>query len=196
MFPKLFVTDLDGTALGGEYLPYSRFPDQFSAFLDYLSDNGCAWAINSAWTLNGQWELVKVSSVKSKPAFYMAEIGMILATHTEKGPEFVKSYADSGTLNIKCATGQLDVRPGFINKGTSLAAAIEMMGISPDDVIVAGDEITDIAMMQPELAKYAICPENAEVEVKKHVQALKGGVVGPGYASKGIIPAFKTLFGV
>ena len=35
MFPKLFVTDLDGTALGGGYEPYAKFPDHFSKFLDY-----------------------------------------------------------------------------------------------------------------------------------------------------------------
>ena len=32
-FPKLFVTDLDDTALGGGYVPYARFPDPFSEFL-------------------------------------------------------------------------------------------------------------------------------------------------------------------
>ncbi len=70
MFPKLFVTDLDGTALDGGYQPYARFPDPFSEFLDYLHDNGCQWAINTTWDVGGQWDIVELSSVKSKPVFF------------------------------------------------------------------------------------------------------------------------------
>ena len=94
MFPKLFVTDLDGTALGGGYKPYARFPDHFSEFLDYLHNNGCQWAINTTWDVNGQWDLVELSSVKSKPVFFMAEFGLRLARYTPTGAELVECYVE------------------------------------------------------------------------------------------------------
>ena len=40
MQEKLFITDLDGTALGGDFEQYARFPDSFSKFLDKLTDVG------------------------------------------------------------------------------------------------------------------------------------------------------------
>ena len=39
MNTKLFMTDLDGTALGG-FLPYNRFPDISSDFPDFLVEDG------------------------------------------------------------------------------------------------------------------------------------------------------------
>ena len=39
MNTKLFMTDLDGTALGG-FLPYNRFPDISSDFPDFLAEDG------------------------------------------------------------------------------------------------------------------------------------------------------------
>jgi hydroxymethylpyrimidine pyrophosphatase-like HAD family hydrolase len=252
MFPKLFVTDLDGTALGGGYQPYARFPDPFSEFLDYLHDNGCQWAINTTWDVGGQWDLVELSSVKSKPAFFMAEFGLRLATYTANGPEMVQPFVDKmekqlqdvqnramypvvndicskfkpevmhfydhlfsfnvipeekekfndyisehysneKELNINANDGRVGVYPKFMHKGLALAEAIKMLSISPEDVVIAGDEIADMAMMQPNLANFAVCPENAAEAVKQHVIAMNGKV-GTGHSGHGIIDAFKKLF--
>jgi len=76
---KLFVTDLDNTALGGGYMPYARFPDHFSAFLDELSANGWDWAINTTWDPDGQWDLVRLSALKSRPAFLIGEFSRRIA---------------------------------------------------------------------------------------------------------------------
>jgi len=43
---KLFVFDLDGTALGG-HVPYDQFPKPFADFLDDLARRGCRWATNT-----------------------------------------------------------------------------------------------------------------------------------------------------
>ncbi|OGV61970.1 MAG: hypothetical protein A3K18_06495 [Lentisphaerae bacterium RIFOXYA12_64_32] len=91
-FPRLFVTDLDGTALGGGYQPYGRFPDHFSDFLDRLTLRGCQWAINSTWDVNGQWQLVLGSKVRSRPTFLMGSTGLRLATWAEDGPVSVPDF--------------------------------------------------------------------------------------------------------
>ena len=75
MTKKLFMTDLDGTALGGGFLPYDRFPDHYSDFLDELAADGWDWAINTTWDPEGQWDLIQRSKVKSRPRFLIAEFG-------------------------------------------------------------------------------------------------------------------------
>lgn len=252
MFPKLFVTDLDGTALGGGYKPYARFPDHFSEFLDYLHDNGCQWAINTTWDVSGQWDLVELSSVKSKPVFFMAEFGLRLATYTEKGPKMVQpyvnemekqlrdvqdtsmyplvndicskfkpeimhfyghlfsfnviaeerdefnayiatNYPDSSDLNINAGDGRLGVYPKFMHKGMALKEALKLLSINSEEVVIAGDETADIPMMQPHLAQFAVCPNNAPEKVKEHVLKMNGEV-GIGHSSHGVIDAFQKLF--
>ena len=252
MFPKLFVTDLDGTALGGDYKPYARFPDHFSDFLDYLYDNGCQWAINTTWDAGGQWDLVEHSKVKSKPAFFMAEFGLKVATYTPDGPKMIqpytekmeaellnvqrkvmsaiirdissrfdskvmhffghlfsfavieeqkqkfkdyiaKHYSNVEELNIDCNDGQLGIYPKFMNKGVALAEVMKQMALMPENILVAGDELTDVAMMQPNLSKFAICPQNAFAKVKEHVIDM-GGKVGCYHSSHGIIDAFQKLY--
>jgi hypothetical protein len=91
-FPQLFVTDLDDTALGGGYQPYARFPDPYSGFLDRLAARGCLWAVNTTWDVNGQWQVVQSSAVRSRPAYLIAEYGLRVAHITEKGPGFVQPY--------------------------------------------------------------------------------------------------------
>lgn len=107
-FPKLFVTDLDGTALGGEYQPYARFPDPFSAFLDRLVARGCRWAINTTWDVNGQHQLVLTSAVKSRPSYFIAEMSCRMATLVDGKLEFVQPYtADMEALVLQACHEEL-----------------------------------------------------------------------------------------
>jgi hydroxymethylpyrimidine pyrophosphatase-like HAD family hydrolase len=248
-FPKLFVTDLDGTALGGGYEPYVRFPDRFAAFLDRLHAAGCRWAINTTWDVNGQWQLVLASAVRSRPAFLMAEVGCRLAEVRDDGPHMVEQYnasmgtaiarvnemhihpfirelvnrvnpnrmnfyghwfdfsfdeADGPAVDDVCRglsagapvqcerkPGRIVVYPACLGKDKNLAAVLQMTGISPEHVVVAGDEIPDLAMMQPSLAAYAVCPQNANEKVKARVAGM--GVVGTATHSDGVIDAFERL---
>lgn len=93
-FPKLFVTDLDGTALGGGFEPYARFPDPFSEFLDKLHSKGCKWAINTTWDPHGQWQLTLASSVKSRPEYFMGELGYRIGLLKDGKLEMLHSYND------------------------------------------------------------------------------------------------------
>ncbi|MFA7230438.1 MAG: HAD hydrolase family protein [Victivallaceae bacterium] len=103
---KIFITDLDGTALGGGYKPYARFPDFFSEFLDSLAKQGCRWGINTTWDIGGQWDMVNLSNVKSRPEFMMGEFGLRLACGRNGAPEFVQPYTGEmeARLQAACAT--------------------------------------------------------------------------------------------
>lgn len=244
---KLFITDLDGTALGGDYKPYARFPDIFSEFLDSLSEHKCSWGINTTWDVGGQWDLVSISSVKSRPEYLMAEFGLRLASVKSGKPEFIQPYTrdmeeklddiQRRKLNplIHELTGGFNVarmmffghllsfelakhenidkfkqyiqkffedeelicqlngslfsaRPAFMTKAKPFSA----INLQPEQIIVAGDEVTDIAMMQPEVAAYYICPANAATEVKLHV-AKHNGEIGELPYGAGVIQAFQKL---
>ncbi|MCF6175386.1 MAG: HAD hydrolase family protein [Victivallaceae bacterium] len=255
MFPKLFVTDLDGTALDKSFQPYARFPDHFSQFLDDLHEKKCEWAISTTWDVVGQSQLVLSSTVKSKPLFLMAEYGMRLAKYTGAEPEYIQPFTnnmeqkvaqfnsdfafaivrdictrfspevmhfyghmlsfkpiaedevafrayikehavawhESNQFNFSLnSASSFSIYPRFLNKGAALSEALEQSAIAPEDVVIAGDEIADIAMMQPDLATFAVCPENAAQEVKDHVTNM-GCFVGCGIGALGIIDSFKQL---
>ncbi|MBN8217439.1 MAG: hypothetical protein J0L75_12410 [Spirochaetes bacterium] len=250
--PKLLVIDLDGTSLGGGYEPYGRFPDAYSAFLDRLDAAGCRWAINTAWDALGQWHLLKSSAVKSRPLYFMAELGCRLWTPGDAGPVSVEPFnaAMEKRLAEANATGlipfmrdmaarftparlnyyghwfdmtcipqetrafcahveavdwnarglslyghkenRISVVPGFLGKHANLGEVLRLRGYKPEEVVVAGDERADLAMMRPELSRHHLCPENAHADVKAHVEK-NGGAVGTLGFSDGVMEAFHRL---
>ena len=100
MQKKLFMTDLDGTALGGGFLPYDRLPDHYSDFLDGLAVSGWDWAINTTWDPEGQWKLVLRSKVKSRPRFLIAEFGRQLVEVRNDELIQVNPYTETNDLRI------------------------------------------------------------------------------------------------
>lgn len=250
-FPRLFVTDLDGTALGGEFQPYARFPDPFAAFLDRLDQRGCRWAICTTWDVQGQWQLILASGVRSRPSFLIGEISQRIAEPATSGLNLLQPYtadaeaavarvsratmlpmirdicsrfspqgmhfyghwfdftptdsdreaclayvreryAHTPGIEVNCTERLFRVYPSLLNKGTGVTEIIRRLGLGPDDVVVAGDNIMDLSMMQPSVARHVICPESASPEVKAHV-VESGGVVGTGTAGLGVIDAFQRL---
>ncbi len=248
---KLFITDLDGTALGGDYEQYARFPDIFSKFLDSLVSQECNWGINTTWDVGGQWDLVNISSVKSKPEYLMAEFGLRMASTKSIKPEFIQPYTRNMEEKLKDIqhrklnpivhelTGEFDterlifyghllsfelakheninkfkqyvekffddielicqvknnkfsVRPAFMTKAAPLVEIKQQKQLSPEQIIVAGDEVTDMSMMQPKIAAHYICPANAALEVKKHVAKYNGEIGDLPYGA-GVIQAFNRL---
>ncbi len=255
MFPKLFVTDLDGTALDKSFQPYARFPDHFSQFLDQLHKKQCEWAISTTWDAVGQSQLILSSSVESKPLFLMAEYGMRLAKYSGAEPQYIQPFTETmedkvAKFNNECAfavvrdicnrfspevmhfyghmftfqpinsdetafrryirkhaadwheseqfnfslnsQSSFNIYPRFLNKGVALSEALKLSSITPEQVVIAGDEIADIDMMQPGLATFAVCPDNAAQEVKEHIINM-GGFVGNGTGASGIIDSFRQL---
>jgi hydroxymethylpyrimidine pyrophosphatase-like HAD family hydrolase len=90
---KLFIFDFDGTALGG-HEPYSQFPDDFSTFLDKLRQKKILWAVNSGWSINGQMQVIKSSTVRSFPAFLIGDTGREIGIAKDGSIEKDRSYSD------------------------------------------------------------------------------------------------------
>ncbi|WP_127582830.1 HAD family hydrolase [Paenibacillus koleovorans] len=252
-FPRLFVTDLDGTALGGGYRPYSRLPDAFASFLDRLAARGCRWATCTTWELPAQLNLLYASAVQTPPAYVIGGSGLYLTAYQEEQLEKVQPYTGrmermlEETVRVELhplmkeiaarfdpvltqfngywysmtvrpedtgrmleVTGSLERRyPGlhieripaenrffvhaaFMRKGTAVRELQRVAGLTPDEIVVAGDERMDLSMMEPEVAQYAVCPDNAQPAVKERVRA-NGGCIGEGTCSDGVIDAFTKL---
>lgn len=71
---KLFIFDLDGTALGG-HEPYKQFPLEFADFLDKLDASGIKWATATTWAVDKQLKLIRSSGVKSEPVLLTGSTG-------------------------------------------------------------------------------------------------------------------------
>jgi hydroxymethylpyrimidine pyrophosphatase-like HAD family hydrolase len=249
-FPKLFIVDLDGTALAKGQEPYARFSDQFSGFLDTLAKHGCEWGINSTWDVQGQWHLSLVSSVKNKPKYLMGELGLRLAEIKNSSIEFIQPYTarmekkaereinkmmhplvreissrfspqrmhfyghlfdfrvvddEKSAFNeyinkfktvegliTGIGDGSFSAYPAMLGKGHPVREIMRINGYSPRDIVVAGDEITDLDMMTPQLTSNPICPSNSAQAVKDHV-CKSGGVISEKPYAEGIIVAFRSL---
>lgn len=229
---KLLVLDLDGTALGG-YQPYKKIPEPLCNVLDFLNSKGILWCINTTWGIAGQWELVKESPLKSRPAFLMAETGAeiaeirnneicecveynkkiknkiiagkpemweiatLLINEVSKPDKFyfldyriVAEYNPSLIPDVQVLLKKfpqikkfcncflhnttLTLIPKDIGKDKALKEVQKMTGIRFSETIAAGDEATDIPMMN--MAEFIICPANASDFVKKHV-GKKNGII-------------------
>jgi hydroxymethylpyrimidine pyrophosphatase-like HAD family hydrolase len=80
----------------------------------------------------------------------------------------------------------------FYHKGACLEAISQSLGILPAQVLVAGDHLNDLPMMDRRYARYLACPGNAVDEVKEKTSA-QGGVVAQGHYAQGIVEAWDQL---
>ncbi|GGD50637.1 hypothetical protein [Paenibacillus nasutitermitis] len=252
-FPRLFVTDLDGTVLGGGFRPYSRIPDVVCKFLDRLDGYGCKWMTNTAWEAKPQIDLIAVSAMMSCPLYVSGSVGLELCQLRGEKLTEVQPYSAKlreQLMEVQCSVlhsfvqeicgrfesefilyngfwfaltpveGRLEEmyaylqerqpqlpeisiqllaherrfysHPAFLTKDLPIREAMRLHGWTPDQIVVAGDELPDLHMMDPEVAKHAICPGNAHPDVKRRVIEM-GGVVGQSEYGLGVVQAFEEL---
>jgi hydroxymethylpyrimidine pyrophosphatase-like HAD family hydrolase len=103
-----------------------------------------------------------------------------------------KAYSGETEIILQCRGDALVAYPAFLTKGRALAEALRISGLSPKDVVVAGDEKMDLSMMSRELSGYPLCPRNADPEVRECV-LKNSGVVGSSDTAEGIMDAFNVL---
>jgi hypothetical protein len=62
------------------------------------------------------------------------------------------------------------------NKGTALAELTRRLGTRAEHVFAAGDHLNDLPMLQRQIARWLLCPANAEPEVRQQVIEQGGEV--------------------
>jgi hydroxymethylpyrimidine pyrophosphatase-like HAD family hydrolase len=80
----------------------------------------------------------------------------------------------------------------FYHKGVCLEAISQSLGVQPAQVLVAGDHLNDLPMMDRRYARYLACPSNAVDEVKEKITA-QGGYVAQGRVAEGVVEAWDRL---
>ncbi len=130
----------------------------------------------------------------SRVYYYGHLLHYILAAGTdmEKFLEFCISYLQDPELIGQVKNNSLAIRPRFLHKGLPMPWLKHEFGYQPENIVVAGDNVPDMDMMNRELAGHFICPGNAVEEVKKHIKAHNGAVGKSDFAA-GVIEAFLEL---
>jgi len=107
--------------------------------------------------------------------------------------EFVeKEFGGLNNVRLDLKGNVLTCIPAFLSKGDILIEVQHLVNIGAEETVVAADEKVDLSMMKPDIARYLICPSNAEEEVKQQVKKY-GGAIGSKPYSDGIIEAFWAL---
>lgn len=82
--------------------------------------------------------------------------------------------------------------PHFMNKRGVIATMQERLRLTAENTLVAGDGINDLPMFDPGIARWAVCPENADPRVKDAVRAM-GGIVATKRYSWGVMEGARKI---
>jgi hypothetical protein len=81
------------------------------------------------------------------------------------------------------------------NKGTCLGYLQELLGITPDETLAAGDHYNDLPMLDRQYARWLVCPANSIPPVKAAVRD-QGGHVARQNTSCVVVEGWDALLGV
>lgn len=93
---------------------------------------------------------------------------------------------------VYSSSRDLDVIPEMADKGQALRWLCGKLGITLDEVIVAGDTGNDLAMFELEDVR-GIVPENALPELVSFAQATERIVQVPGFAAHGVLAGLRAF---
>ncbi len=104
---------------------------------------------------------------------------VIVATREPNQFPVIQAIQDLGLeLHVILNKGAVMVLPSGINKATGLRAALDELGLSPHNVIGAGDAENDHAFL--DLCEFSVAVANALPSLKKHANYVTRGERGAG----------------
>lgn len=169
------VNQLDGIVpiVSGKYTSYTNTQEAFDVFsappLSY--DMEMVEDFHNFDSIN---EILKVTAVVydgNKPSF-----------HRDRLMKIIPDNCNAVTSGEAC----LDMGLNGTNKGSGLAKIQKILGISPAETMVFGDEQNDLEMFQQ--ADYSYAMEGAEEHIKKHAK-----FVAPSNNANGVSTTIKDV---
>jgi len=110
-----------------------------------------------------------------------------------KGWRLAKPLLRPGIMYRAFGTGKSDsLLPFYMNKGTVLEYMQKRLGVLPEETLVAGDGFNDLHMFNPGMAKWMVCPANANPLLKARARK-HGGLVSRRRYSRGIVEGVEKL---
>ncbi len=89
---------------------------------------------------------------------------------------------------------QVIIFPWYLSKGLAVKKVARTLGLAPENILVAGDGLNDLPMLEPDVSRHQVCPDNADPQVKERVCA-NGGVVASLPYADGVIQAVRKMLG-
>jgi hydroxymethylpyrimidine pyrophosphatase-like HAD family hydrolase len=115
--------------------------------------------------------------------------------HSKEVWGILRPFVESGAYyswNAVCKGNGGMLVAYFHNKGAILKLVMKRLHIGPENVIIAGDGINDLHMFEPNLARWMVCPDNAEPLLKEKVRRYSGIVSKKKY-SWGVVDGVKQV---
>lgn len=124
--------------------------------------------IDSATEASGEKNSMQLHAVKDMSEFWEKPIPKIMYRTTESQMAAVYQRAIDHPSDkyqaFKTQTTMLEFQDPYINKGTGLQHAVELLGIDLENVVAFGDMSNDNPML--ELAGIGVCPKNGAQDTK------------------------------
>jgi hydroxymethylpyrimidine pyrophosphatase-like HAD family hydrolase len=110
-----------------------------------------------------------------------------------KGWRLFQPLISTGMMYRMSGKGNADsILPSYMNKGAVIRHMQRSLGLTPAETMVAGDGWNDRHMFDPGMAKWIVCPANANPAIKALVRKNRG-VVGRRCFSWGVMEAANKL---
>jgi len=145
------------------------------------------------------WKLVEDFVARHTGAQLVADAGSPLGiiARTEEEADEISAYiepvlADWPMLVAVRNSIYFRFSHKFYHKGACLEAISQNLGITPGQVLVAGDHLNDLPMLDRRYARYLVGPGNSVDLVKERITA-QGGCIGTRPYADGVVEAWDKV---
>lgn len=192
-FSRLLASDAPVICCNGGYVGTAEEEPVFVCYFDpALTAAFLTFAYERGWYVNWyrgldiyapQYRAEYFTAYRTTANFQVHEVGGNYLRYTENVPQFVlreltngvESYVRevrehfAGQLVPQQNTGtSVDINPPGINKAVGVRALADAMGLTLDEVMVAGDADNDFEML--EMGAFSVVPENGLPEAKERAR--------------------------
>ena len=188
-FARLLASDAPVVCCNGGYVGtaegepvFARYfdPALTAAFLTFAHERG--WYVNWYRGMDiyaSEYRPEYFTAYATTRGFVVREVGDDYLRYTEKVPQFVLRELTNGVdayvsevrerfgdqlIPQQNAGTSVDINPPGINKAVGVRALADAMGLTLDEVMVAGDADNDFEML--EMGAFSVVPENGLPEAK------------------------------
>ena len=182
-FTRLLASDAPVVCCNGGYVGRAEGAPVFARYFDpALTREFLTFAYERSWYVNWyrgldiyapEYRAEYFTAYRTTAGFVVHEVGDDYLRYTEDVPQFVlremKSGVDSyvsevrahfgGRLVLQQNTGtSVDINPPGINKAVGVRALADALGLTMDEVMVAGDADNDVEMLA--MGAFSVVPAN------------------------------------
>ena len=188
-FTRLLASNAPVICCNGGYVGRAEDAPVFARYFDpALAREFLTFAYERNWYVNWyrgldiyapEYRADYFTAYRTTAGFVVHEVGDDYLRYTEKVPQFVLRELTNGVDAYVCEVRErfgdqlipqqntgtsVDINPPGVNKAVGVRALADAMGLTLDEVMVAGDADNDFEML--EMGAFSVVPENGLPEAK------------------------------